>query len=118
MIVGVVGSRRRKDRQIVYELIDSLPLKDTDLLISGGCRGVDSWAEERARTRGIKVRIFKPDLSNLKDNWDMISRYYARNKKIAEEVDILYAFVSPDRKGGTENTIKYAEKLRKTILIM
>ncbi len=44
--------------------------------------------------------------------------YYARNKKIAENVDVLYAFVAPDRKGGTENTIGYAEKLGKEIHIV
>jgi hypothetical protein len=34
---------------------------------------------------------------------------------IAEDVDVLYAFVSPDRKGGTENTIDYARKLEKIV---
>jgi hypothetical protein len=43
--------------------------------------------------------------------------YYARNKLIAENCDILHAFVSPDRKGGTENTINHALKLGKQVII-
>ena len=76
------------------------------------------WAEQRAKERGILTKIFKPNLTNLKDKGDMVKRYYARNRKIAEECDVLIAFVSSDRSGGTENTIKYARELKKTIIIM
>lgn len=116
MNIGIVGSRRREDKEAVHKLVDSL--KPTDVVISGGCRGVDSWATERAQQRGMSVKVFKPDMSNLKDHWELTKRYYARNKLIAENSDILYAFVSPDRKGGTEVTIKYAQELRKEIRLM
>ena len=86
--------------------------------MSGGCEGVDTWAEQRAKDRGMKTIIFKPNLSNIKNKADMVKRYYSRNKKIAEECDLLIAFVSSDRTGGTENTIEYARELKKSIIIL
>jgi predicted Rossmann fold nucleotide-binding protein DprA/Smf involved in DNA uptake len=115
MKYGVVGSRRRSDRESVYKFIDTLSLDD--VVISGACRGVDTWAAERARQRGIKVIEHKPDLSKCKTYLDKVYAYYARNKLIAKDCDILIAFVAPDRKGGTENTISYAREFEKKILI-
>ena len=115
MKIGIVGSRRRKDRDNVIKLVDSLCAYD--IVVSGGCRGVDTWAEERARERGLQVIVFKPDLSDIKDKSDMINRYYERNKLIAKRCDILYAFVSSDRKGGTENTILWAKRFNKKVII-
>ena len=108
MRVGIVGSRRRKDKHKVIELVDSLE-PDT-VIVSGGCRGVDTWAVERAKERGLKTEIYKPDLGKHLGRFDIINKYYERNKKIAQNSDIMYAFVAPDRRGGTENTIKWAKK--------
>jgi len=116
MKVAVVGSRRRTDKQSVYNLIDSLGMEDT--IVSGGCHGVDTWAEERAIERGLKTIIFRPLLSGSMSYIERVNIYYDRNKKIAEAGDIIYAFVAPDRRGGTENTIKYAEKLGKKVVII
>lgn len=114
--IGIVGSRRRKDKQSVTDLVNRLSLNN--IVISGGCRGVDTWAEEAAVSRGMRVMVFKPDLSGCVYKWQYTERYYERNQKIAEECDILIAFVSPDRKGGTENTIKAAQRLGKEIVIL
>lgn len=96
-------------------LVDSLNKRD--IIVSGGCRGVDSWAEERAKKRGLQTLIFKPNLSGIKYKGDIVQRYYDRNKKIAEACDILYAFVSVHRKGGSENTITHAIRLGKKIVL-
>ena len=116
MRIGIVGSRKRTDRENVIKVVDSLDLGDT--VVSGGCFGVDTWAEIRARERGLKTLIFRPDLSRIQNRLDMIARYHQRNKRIAENSDIIYAFVTPDRKGGTENTIMWAKKLGKKIILM
>ena len=116
MKVGIVGSRRRHDKENVIKLVDSL--KSDDIVVSGGCRGVDTWAVNRAKERGLQVIIFSPDLSNVKNRVDMIKRYYERNKKIVENSSVIYAFVSPDRKGGTENTIQWAKKLSKWVVVL
>ena len=110
MNVGIVGSRRWKSRSAVESLVKTLPADTT--VVSGGVRGVDSWAAEFARKRGLKVVEFLPDLpSNGSPRWEYTKAYHARNRQIAEHSEVVYAFVAPDRKGGTENTIKYAKEL-------
>jgi predicted Rossmann fold nucleotide-binding protein DprA/Smf involved in DNA uptake len=110
MNVGIVGSRRWKSRSAVESLVKTLPADTT--VVSGGARGVDSWAAEFARKRGLKVVEFLPDLpSNGSPRWEYTKAYHARNRQIAEHSEVVYAFVAPDRKGGTENTIKYAKEL-------
>ena len=39
--------------------------------------------------------------------YDTVKMFYARNDLIVKDSDILIAQVAEDRKGGTENTIKY-----------
>jgi hypothetical protein len=115
MKIAIIGSRRRTDKNSVIKLVNSLP--SDACVISGGCRGVDSWAVQRAKERGLKTIVFRPNLTNLTDEWEVIRRFYARNKRIAEEADVIYAFVAPDRRGGTENTIKWAKQLNKKVIL-
>jgi predicted Rossmann fold nucleotide-binding protein DprA/Smf involved in DNA uptake len=115
--IGIVGSRRREDYWKIWELVESFP-KDT-VVISGGCKGPDKWATDHAKLQGLKIVEYFPDLPKSgSPRYEFTKAYYARNKKIAENVDVLYAFVAPDRKGGTENTIEYAEELKKEIHIV
>jgi len=116
MKIAIVGSRRRTDKENVEKLVNSFA-RDV-IVISGGAKGVDTWAEQTARNRGLEVIVFRPNLKGIKHRGDMVQRYYDRNKKIAQECDIMYAFVSPDRKGGTENTIKYAQELGKKVILL
>ena len=116
MIYGIVGSRKRKDRNSVAKLVGRLPEGST--VVSGGCRGVDAWAAEAARAGGLKVIEILPDLSECSRRWEFTQRYYERNRKIAEACDVLIAFVSADRKGGTENTIGHARDLGKRVFII
>ncbi len=113
--VGIVGSRKRKDRESVVELIKSFS-SDT-VIVTGGAKGIDTYAEEEARKRRLKVIIHKPDLKSVKHRGEMVERYYQRNRKIVGDSDILYAFVSSERKGGTENTIKWAKQMGKKVFL-
>jgi len=115
MKYGIVGSRSRKDRRSVVDFVNSL--QPGDVVISGGCRGVDTWAAEAARARGLKVVEFLPDLAGCRERWQYTRAYFARNEQIAQECDTLVAFVAEVRKGGTENTIKHARKLGHEVII-
>lgn len=115
MRIGIVGSRRRKDKESITAYVDSL--ESDDIVVSGGCRGVDTWAVERAKERGLRTIAYKPDLTDIKDRGDCVNRYYARNKRIAENSEMIVAFVSPDRTGGTENTIKWAQELKVPVVL-
>ena len=114
--VGIVGSRRRKDADAVFRLVESLP--KNSVVVSGGCWGPDTWATNWAKKLELPYMEYLPDLpSSGSPRWDYTKAYHARNRKLAENVDILYAFVSSDRKGGTENTIKHANDLGVEVVI-
>ena len=125
MNIGIVGSRRRSninDRKYVFDLVEFLFIElGKDLVIvSGGCKkGADKFAEDAADRYGIKKIIHKPNLIPTPTcRIDIVSRYYDRNKKIAQDSDYLYALVSIDRTGGTENTIEYMTNIKKPITIV
>jgi predicted Rossmann fold nucleotide-binding protein DprA/Smf involved in DNA uptake len=108
--IGIVGSRRWKNREMVEVLVHMLPGDVT--IVTGGCDGVDTWAAETARQRRLVVVEHLPDLPpDGSPRWKFTKAYHTRNRLIAEDVDVLFAFVAKDRRGGTENTIQYAMKL-------
>jgi len=116
MRIGIVGSRKRTDRQSVIDFVGTLNKSDT--IISGGCSGPDLWAEQAARDAGIDVLIFLPKLPPKgSPQYEFTKAFYARNQLIAENSDVIHAFTAHDRKGGTENTIKYAQKIGVSIVI-
>jgi hypothetical protein len=98
--IGIIGSRRRSDRgeACIAELAP-----DT-VVVTGGARGPDRWAEEAARARGLGVVVHEPDLGGTNTRWQATRRYYARNQAIVNDSDRIIAFVAPDRTGGAEDT--------------
>jgi predicted Rossmann fold nucleotide-binding protein DprA/Smf involved in DNA uptake len=112
---GIVGSRRRECESEVRDLVRSFP-KET-IVVSGGARGPDAWAEDEAKKLKLATVIFLP--SKKGTGYQMACRALTeRNKMIAQSVDILYAFVAPDRKGGTEQTIKFAKKAGVEVVLL
>jgi hypothetical protein len=114
--VGIVGTRTRDTLQdydrikvAFFCLRDKLGAHTDDFhIISGGCRmGADRFAERMAEDCQMTITIYYP-------KWNRLGRRAGaiRNKQIAEESDYLIACVSPDRKGGTEITIKEFLKLK------
>jgi predicted Rossmann fold nucleotide-binding protein DprA/Smf involved in DNA uptake len=116
MRYGIVGSRERSDRHSVESFVSGLSAGDT--VISGGCRGVDTWAEECARGRGLEVIVLLPEPTAGGGYYAKVREYHARNRRIAEACDVLVAFVSTARKGGTENTIAHARRAGKPVVIL
>jgi hypothetical protein len=113
MRVGVVGSRRRTDREALDAFIVSLA-PDT-IVVTGGAQGPDQWAEEAARARGLAVVVHKPELDGAVTPWQMADRYYARHQAIVDDSDLIVAFVARDRMGGTEDTIRRAKRAGKPV---
>jgi YspA, cpYpsA-related SLOG family len=108
--IAIVGARRRTDRETIERLVAGLPA-DT-VIVSGGAIGPDTWAEEAARKRGLATKIFRPDLHDVDtlSQGQITRRYHARNQQIVDAADEVFALVAPDRKGGTEDTIRRAER--------
>lgn len=129
--IGIVGSRRRNtlaDKEKVKAALESI-FEPGDTIVSGGCpKGADKFAEELAKEKDISIKIYFAnwgDLSHpdaiIKEN--SYGQYDAkagmrRNTYIAQAADILIACVAPDRRGGTEDTIRKYRKLGKTRLIL
>jgi hypothetical protein len=109
MRIGVVGSRRRTDFESVRGFVSTL--KPGDVVVSGGCKGVDTWAVRAAEDFHISYAVHLPYLNGVGYRHEATTRYYARNEEIVKDCDVLVAFVSDDRTGGTENTILHANRL-------
>jgi hypothetical protein len=111
MRVAIVGSRRRADRSAVEACVAELP--KGSVVVSGGCRGVDRWAAEAARLRGLDVAEHKPELDAARSRGEAARRYYERNQRVVDDCDRMIAFPAADRPngakgGGTEDTIRRA----------
>ena len=109
-VIGIIGSRRRNEpadfeavRKVVMEIYHK-----GDRFVSGGCRqGGDKFCEYLARDLGAPIMIYHADWNGLGK-----SAGFARNTSIAQDAGILVACVSPDRTGGTEDTIKKFQALK------
>jgi len=118
MKVAIVGSRERnkpEDQKAVEDLVDWL--QNYDVVVSGGCRGVDSWAISRAIRRGLVTEIHFPDIKKGMPYGDMVNKYYERNRKVVDNCDIVFAFPIDENKGGTGYTIKYAREKGKQVIL-
>jgi len=89
------------------------------IIVSGGCAsGADNFAKIICTELDREIVEFLPDLSSCSSYQEATKAYYTRNKQIAENADTVYALVSEDRTGGTENTIKHAVTLKKKVVIL
>lgn len=95
--VAIVGSRAFPNPELVTGFVRALP--PGTIVVSGGARGVDRWAEEAAAGRGLETRIFEAD-------WEGLGRRAGpiRNAKIVAESDFLIAFWD-GRSRGTLNAV-------------
>ena len=107
--IGIIGTRARDTQldyhiirdEFIYRFIENKDRKNIGL-VSGGCHsGGDRFAEIIAKEFEIPINIYHAEWNKYGNSAGAI-----RNKKIAEESDWLIACVAPDRKGGTEITIK------------
>lgn len=105
----IIGSRRRDDAVADWLIIENDFLKiyvPGDIIVSGGCpKGGDRFAEALSAKYQVPIIIFPAD-------WKRFGRGagFIRNTDIAKNGDVLIACVAPDRKGGTEDTIKKFKK--------
>lgn len=125
--IGIIGSRRRNtpaDCSMVDTALLTLRAKyngESITIVSGGCpKGGDRFAEVLAANYGMSTLIHLPNLTGpeftklfqLNPRLAHTKANYARNTLIARDSQHgLIACVAPDRKGGTEHTIKEFKKL-------
>lgn len=85
-----------------------------DTLVSGGARGVDSWAEAAARARGLAVEVIEPD-------WNQHGKAAGplRNGQIVASAEVVYAIWNGESRGTLDsiNKARRAGKLGGTVKI-
>lgn len=108
--VAIVGSRDFPNADAVSAFIQSLPAGT--VVVSGGARGVDQWAEDAANALGLRTKIIHADWKNLGRRAGPI-----RNAEIVASADRLVAFWN-GRSRGTLNAILAARSAGLPILIL
>jgi len=103
-IIGIVGSRKR-DSNIDFLDVHKKFIEiynDGDWICSGGCpKGGDRFAHRLHKDYETPYLEFPAAWSK-----NGRSAGFVRNTDIAKASDVLIACVSPERVGGTEETIK------------
>lgn len=109
MKVAVIGSREFPDENKVREYVRNLPTGS--IVVSGGARGVDSWAEDEAKRNGLEVIVFAAD-------WQKYGRRAGalRNTTIIETADVVAAFWDGVSR-GTADSIRKAKDADKSVEI-
>lgn len=112
MNVAIVGSRifPTDDLVLVDRFVDNLPIGTT--VVSGGAKGVDKRAVDRAKVRGLSTKVILP-------NYELFGRMapLIRNKEIVKESDLVVAFWD-GKSRGILHTVKRAEQVGKLVLVV
>jgi YspA, cpYpsA-related SLOG family len=108
--IAIIGSRKFPSSHVVRAFVAGLP--DDSLVVSGGAAGVDTWAEEAARDRGLQTLVFHA-------NWDGLGRKAGptRNAEIIANADEVVAFWDGESR-GTLNALVQARDAGLPITIL
>lgn len=110
MKIAFVGSRTFCDKTFVYLKVDEWFINHPEReLVSGGAKGVDTWAWEAVRPLGNICWIFPPDWIKYGK-----SAGFIRNEEIVRQADHVVAFWDGASK-GTKHTIDLAIKAGKPV---
>ena len=114
MKVGIVGPQENKwlpfqsnrVKQAITTILWQYQFDKELTMVSGGCPlgGVDIWAEEVAKERGIDTDIIKPDINEWEDRYateyenpyipvPILKGFKSRNIAIAKDSDVVYCLV-------------------------
>ncbi len=100
--VAIVGSRSYPRPDLVEAFVADLP--DGSVVVSGGARGADTFAEEAAKAAGLETLIFHADWENLGRKAGPL-----RNEQIIAHADRVVAFWD-GRSRGTLNSVALASR--------
>jgi hypothetical protein len=126
MKVGFTGSREGITDEQYIRIKNLLISGDTTEVHHGDCIGADAYMHEIAGLLEIRIVIHPPDLPGLRcfcscDELREEKPFLERNQDIVDETDVLIACPNGTKetmRSGTWATIRYAEKQKKTILLI
>ena len=102
MKVAIIGSRNMN----VENLQDYLP-ENTDEIVSGGAKGIDTCARNFAIKNGLKLTELRPEYNKYGRGAPL-----RRNETIVNYADMVLAFWDGESR-GTKFVINYCEKVGK-----
>lgn len=111
--IAVVGSRNFSNPALVAQVVQQIAQRHPDAeILSGGARGVDTWAVDAAKAAGLKTTVFPAD-------WDQYGRGAGmiRNSQIVEAADTILAFHDGVSR-GTLDTIRKAREAGKKVRVI
>ena len=103
----IAGSRSITD----FDLSPYIP-SDVDEIISGGAPGIDTLAEKYADEHKLSKHILRPKYHIYKRGAPI-----KRNKEMVDMADAVLVVWDGSSKGA-QSTVRYAEKLKKTIKVV
>ena len=107
--IGIVGTRNPK---ITFEefskIIDDF---NPTHIISGGAKGIDTFAENYAKLNNLPFTMFPPEYSK----YARIATF-VRNQQIVDASDMIIAFPTKDSK-GTIDTIRRTKRSNKPLKV-
>lgn len=109
MKIAVIGSRDGFTKEEIYNKLDKSGF--IEKIITGGARGVDTYAERYAYIHRIECEIIRPENPSIKYD------YLKRNMEIINKCDKAIAFWDGKSK-GTKFTIDYCKRINKEIEIV
>lgn len=111
MKIAIVGTRNPGVSYQAWEsiLLSKINASEVSLIISGGAKGIDTYAEQWANENQLPKVVFKPEYSKYGKAAPLV-----RNKLIVEEADKVIAFISKESV-GTIHTVNYARSKNKRI---
>lgn len=114
--LAIIGSRSYAALQEVWTYVMQLPL--STIIISGGASGVDSKAEECARSRRMSRGVHEPLRWTGQTKGEYAAECLKRNVKIINACDRVVAFREAGKSRGTDHALRYARKIGKPYEVM
>lgn len=109
MKLGIVGTRNPKISYLEFsEIVKSFNPSE---IVSGGAKGIDTYAENYARFNNIPFTKFAPEYDKYGSLAPII-----RNTSIVQYSDKVIAFPSKESR-GTRDSIRKAEKYNKLLKV-
>lgn len=114
MKLAIIGTRNPKLSYSDWEklLLEKININNVKLIVSGGAKGIDTYAKLFAGRHGKPLMEFLP-------KYELYGRTapLVRNRQIMQEANFVIAFPS-DCSRGTYHAIKEAEKLGRKVTVI
>lgn len=114
MKIAIVGTRNPGVSYQEWEsiLISRINASEVSLIVSGGAKGIDTYAKLFAARHLIPLMEYLPEYSRYGRKATL-----RRNTQIVREASTVIAFPTPDSK-GTFHSIKEAMRLSKRLIVI